>query len=406
MKHRKKWLIPVGVVGCLLLLCAAGLWYMAANTLGFSVGRCLVADNGSYMLIEGNSPIVLNTRDKRDIFTGLETGDKILVLHYGVEDSYPGQTGVKWVLKLGSGTLTDIPEHVITKLTESGWLSSANPATPSSATISSHEELYVGVSRTSSTYAHQDEWGVKLTAKDITSTGLTLVCQQQGGEAAGELQTGSPYALEKRVDGAWVDVELLPMEGELSWTMEAWSIPMDNETEWVVNWQRLYGELAPGTYRICKSIMNYRAPGDYDERTFYAGFDILDTSIVSEITYEYGGYGVSIPYLSGWEYEVREYAEDCTSYGVSFRPVGEDGWIHYHYWYGFGVCGTGLKTKDFGNGTMGTYDNNKIWSYISFPAVEGNYVATTDIVGSWWDVHGDVAMQLLAQASNLQTIIC
>lgn len=32
---------------------------------------------------------------------------------------------------------------------------------------------------------------MSLTAKNITSTGLTIVCTQSGGELTGELQTGS-----------------------------------------------------------------------------------------------------------------------------------------------------------------------------------------------------------------------
>ena len=50
MKQKKKWVIPLCVIGVILLLCAGGLWYMINHSMSFSVGRCLVADNGSYML--------------------------------------------------------------------------------------------------------------------------------------------------------------------------------------------------------------------------------------------------------------------------------------------------------------------------------------------------------------------
>ena len=83
----------------------------------------------------------------------------------------------------------------------------------------------VGISRTPSISAYQDPWGVKLTAKNITPSGLTIVCTQQDGEPTGELQTGSYYGLEMLQDGEWVAVELLPMEYELAWTSEAWMIP-------------------------------------------------------------------------------------------------------------------------------------------------------------------------------------
>lgn len=57
---------------------------------------------------------------------------------------------------------------------------------------------------------------MKLTAKNITPSGLTIVCTQQDGEPTGELQTGSYYGLEMLQDGEWIAVDLLPMEHELA----------------------------------------------------------------------------------------------------------------------------------------------------------------------------------------------
>ena len=65
MKQKKKWMIPLCVIGGLLLVCAGLLWYMVSHSLDFSVGRCLVAENGSYMFIDGNSPIVMSNRKAR-----------------------------------------------------------------------------------------------------------------------------------------------------------------------------------------------------------------------------------------------------------------------------------------------------------------------------------------------------
>ena len=92
MKQKKKWMLPLCVVGVLLLICAGLLWYAVSHSLDFSVGRCLVADNGSYVFIDGNSPIVMsNRKDKEGMFAGLETGDKILLLHDGIAESYPAR---------------------------------------------------------------------------------------------------------------------------------------------------------------------------------------------------------------------------------------------------------------------------------------------------------------------------
>ena len=559
MKQKKKWMIPLCVVGGLLLICVGLHWYMVSHSMDFSVGRCLVADNGSYMFIDGNSPIVMsNRKDKEGMFAGLETGDKILLLHDGIAESYPGGTGAYWCMKLEDGTQADIPEQIMEELAELGWTIVGNEADPNAGAsepeayafdaqyirtdgysddrsypyhivISSRAELeayykaykdtynlerrekvysdstigfldacdkyddayferqnlmlivlqegsgsirheitdvrrnienggwnitidvkapevvtddmaqwhlflevqmgdvikptdkvwingtlsertpaisgLVGISRTPATHAYQDPWGVKLTAKNITPSGLTIVCTQQDGEPTGELNTGSYFGLEVLQNGEWVAVELLPMEGELAWTSEAWMIPNNAETEWEVNWSRLYGELPAGNYRISKSVMDFRGTGDYDTKAYYAGFDLVDASNTNNVSYEYGGFGVSIPLISGWEYKVEEYSADGMSYGVSFRPAGEDGWIDFHYWPTFGVCGTGLSMKEFGNGSMGTYDGGAIWNFISYPASKGNFVATTQSVNSWWSRYGETAMEIITQVICTDTIV-
>ena len=113
--------------------------------------------------------------------------------------------------------------------------------------------------------------GVTLTAKDVTPTGLTLVCTQSGGKPTGVLQTGSPYWLEIWADGYW---ERTPIYAEITWTMEAWTIPKGGSTQWTVNWENIYFPLPAGRYRIGKEIMDFRGTGDYDEYNYYAEFTV------------------------------------------------------------------------------------------------------------------------------------
>lgn len=124
------------------------------------------------------------------------------------------------------------------------------------------------------------DWGVTLTAKDVTATGLTLVCRQSEGEPTGELMTGSYYRLEKKDNGEWVSVPVII--DNVSWTDEAWLIPMNDTVEWSVNWEWLHGKLPAGEYRIGKEIMDFRKTGDYDKTMIYAEFDIIQYQIDSE----------------------------------------------------------------------------------------------------------------------------
>ncbi len=134
---------------------------------------------------------------------------------------------------------------------------------------------------TASTPAPEDDTdtsflGITLTAENVTPTGMTIVCTQSGGGGLGELNTGSWYRIDKLVDGEWMVVDYVydGSQGELAWTMEAWLINMGGTTAWDVNWEFLYGELSPGTYRIAKKIMDFHGPGNYTEYLCYAEFVI------------------------------------------------------------------------------------------------------------------------------------
>lgn len=114
-----------------------------------------------------------------------------------------------------------------------------------------------------------DEWGITLSVTDVTPTGLTVVFTQSGGNPTGELMTGSYYRLENK------DKELAYIvEGDVAWTAEAYMIQKDGETEMQANWEWLYGTLEPGTYRIFKGVTDFRGPGDFDEKEYYAEFTV------------------------------------------------------------------------------------------------------------------------------------
>lgn len=107
----------------LALLVGGVVVFLATRSMGFSTGRCLVVDADTVMLIRDNSPIVMHPRASAWMLEGLATGDEILVLHDGIQESYPGGTGVYLVYRMGGGTIADIPPVVIEQLTELGWLS-------------------------------------------------------------------------------------------------------------------------------------------------------------------------------------------------------------------------------------------------------------------------------------------
>ena len=266
--EKRKWMLPAlvaaSVIALLFILCIITLGIMAKKELGFSTGRYLEARNGVSMVIMDDapkgitdpeererymSPVVMSNRTERDLFKSLETGDKILFIHGGVKESYPGGTGVYGVFKLKSGSIEDIPQKLLNDLTAMGWLESAVEMN-----------------------ADFPDWGLSLSVRDATSTGLTLVCTREGGNATGKLMCGTDYRLLVSENGVWKNVPTV-IEN-YGWDDLGYRISEEQETEFPYSWEWLYGKLTPGTYRLAKDFMDFRGPGDYDKETYWVEFEV------------------------------------------------------------------------------------------------------------------------------------
>ena len=122
---KKRIILAVSVIlGIFVAGLIIGTVFLSNLGLGISKGTCLVSDNGTYFLIKDESPITMSYRGiGENNFDTLTTGDSIIVIHSGIEETYPGRTGVYFVVKLHDGDEQDIPRSVIEMLCELGWLS-------------------------------------------------------------------------------------------------------------------------------------------------------------------------------------------------------------------------------------------------------------------------------------------
>ena len=116
------------------------------------------------------------------------------------------------------------------------------------------------------------DWGLTLSVKDVTPTGLTLVCSRRGGNPTGELECGTDYHLIVLENGTWKDVPTVIEE--YGWNSLAYWIPEGQDTEFTYSWEWLYGKLPAGTYRLKKGFMDFREPGDYDTAVYWVEFEI------------------------------------------------------------------------------------------------------------------------------------
>lgn len=85
-------------------------------------------------------------------------------------------------------------------------LSLAGCGSSDGAGSSAPQKINSSSSESSSVQTAEDSWGLILSVKNVTPTGLTLVITQEGGSPTGTLQYGSDYTLEVEQDGTWQNV--------------------------------------------------------------------------------------------------------------------------------------------------------------------------------------------------------
>ena len=115
----KRFCALLALLFALLLLCGC-----VAHKLDLQLeGICIVADNGRVLLMVKDGPIVLSDRSKEgNLLDGLQTGDRIRVLHDGIAESFPAQAGVYRVEYLGKGDVGELSPQMLDTLRELGWI--------------------------------------------------------------------------------------------------------------------------------------------------------------------------------------------------------------------------------------------------------------------------------------------
>ena len=116
------------------------------------------------------------------------------------------------------------------------------------------------------------ELALYLRLKNISPTGATLVFRQYDAEAPkGELSYGEEFVIEVLKDGEWEKAPI-PVEGNYAFNAIGIMLPCEEVSEREIDWKWLYGELAPGEYRIGKSILVSKEVGSSDKYMIYAHF--------------------------------------------------------------------------------------------------------------------------------------
>ena len=115
------------------------------------------------------------------------------------------------------------------------------------------------------------DWGITMTAENVTPTGCTVVYTQSGGTAAGGLLTSYEFFITKQGKTGW---KSLPVQMQVDIVSLPLWIAKDDVTRWEAGWKNLYGSLEPGNYRICQTVEHEVDGPNYEEQTFWAEFTI------------------------------------------------------------------------------------------------------------------------------------
>lgn len=125
-----------------------------------------------------------------------------------------------------------------------------------------------------------------------------------------------------------------------------------------------------------------------------------------EVTCQRENLKITMRIPAGWDCKMEEYSDDTGRFGICFFPEGCSGGVGLYNYESFGVCGTGLETKDITfddgrKGRMGIYDGDDTFSFITFPEQElsfGSLVAIAEGADDWLAEHEEEVLQILGAA--------
>lgn len=399
MKKAIKILVVVIVAMLAISLFLIGV--AAHNGLGVSEGRFLRADNGSVLLLDDHGATVLSAQ-RDGMFDNLNNGDKILVIHDGIAESYPARTNAFFCFLQDRGSEKDLPENVMDSLRQLGWVA-----------VEIIEEPDIGYAIPFS--AHYIRTDGNLT--DVPTVSLITSAQQlqeyytahkdsvdlqRKENAYADTTIGFLDACDKYDEKFFLTDKLLVV------TLEEGSGSIRHEVRSVAQNAVYIHSIVPeiGTCDMAQWHIIVEIPASLpmgpaeDISVFLDAKNIAEEFNVAKYNGIYSNISLNIP--EGWEYEVNTGNAEGSFCGISFWPEGENsGKVSVRFisdvW---GVCGTGLRTEETVIGqypvSIGYYGGSAQWDYIYFYDTPGTYVVQCEGELDWWDQHADKVMEILS----------
>ncbi len=426
--------MPVCIIAGVLLLCAIGIGIVVAvyKSGGYDTaeGRCLVTEDGTYILVVDDMPIKMTDRSKgKDLFEGVTTGDKIRVVHNGIAESYPAQAGVYRVTLLQDGGEADISDAVRKQLAELGWIKET-PGEEKDAgdvqqglTESTFGAQYIRTNG-GADGIHYPIVTVIRSVKELNDYYLeykNTFDLERKDKVYSDTTIGFPDACEK-YDAAYFEKQVLILvvleEGSGSIRHEVTRVGTTEDGAFAVFMESNAPEICTddmAQWHIIIEIDAETAPESESEITvFMNGNDIIARRGMR--CFKKGAAEIRLKELEGWEYEILDYGamdelgcfnSESGDFGIRFWPVGHDeGSVSVYYLNLFGVCGTGLSQRIITVGGReayeGTYDGKALWDFIHFTGDYTHFVIENRNAEAWWEEFGTEATHIIETAVLLE----
>lgn len=453
---KKKWFKVIGIVVGILLFFAVAVVALGAilslKGYGISTGRFYTNNFGIYLVDEGEAMLMSDKSKNQNVFENFSIGDLLLVVHSGVNETYPAQTGAYYVFRLKKGNESDLPENLdvgVRPLPDDyGQNSDGNETGVSKDKVSDADILKqmekidfdVQYIRTDGFPEYMEYPAVKI----IRSVDELNTYYEENKEKynlerrenpASDYTIGFLDACDK-YDAEYFENQILVMvlleepSGSYRHKVEQVGIYGEDEKNMVIDISSLIPEVGTCDMALWHILIEPEAgitvANEDEVKVFRDGKNVTvaDQPTVVSHGNEYANITLDIP--KGWEYEIYAQENDQDSlrdFGIAFWPKdAPEGKINVWYYQWFGVCGTGLKEKEISIGNykayQGTYDGKPVWDYIYFKDTPpGAYVARTEwsqetvtqnsytIETMWWDTYGAEVMEILATAKLGEDIL-
>lgn len=123
---------------------------------------------------------------------------------------------------------------------------------------------------TAASFQSADQWTPTLTVEFSNAQGATVLFRQNNDIGDSIVLCGNDYVLETYSNGSWKPLPTLTEDA--TWVKDAFVVTAIPREE--IDWQWLYGSLAPGRYRIGKQVTLHQNTENRESATVYGEFTV------------------------------------------------------------------------------------------------------------------------------------